>query len=267
MRSLKRDKAKRKTGKRMEGMVDAAGRRVVDGIIQDAAAASQHRFERKTPPPQKKRTKPRRNPETPTPLKENIEMKMTVDIKPAEGPVGAAAPAVEQTAPAPQRTETETRNEVATTPKKKAPAEAQTSRAVPQTGSDAFSKGVQVGVRIANGELMQIEITPEMVGKTLILERGEVFWVDGSGSDVPACAKKKHHRRNAAFSDAIVAFLNELKGEEVPVSMIADHMVENGFYKPRSARGGVSKRLEQLAEEGHVLYRKGPGEHVARIES
>ena len=49
--------------------------------------------------------------------------------------------------------------------------------------------------------------------------------------------------------------------------MIADHMVENGFYKPRSARGGVSKRLEQLAEEGHVLYRKGPGEHVARIVS
>lgn len=267
MMSLKRHKAKQKSRKRMTGIVDTVGKRVVDGIIQDAVAPAQHRFERKTPPPQARRTKPRRTPATPAPSKENTEMKMTADIKPAEGPVAAVAPAVEQATPVQQKTETATRDEVATAPKKKVPAAAQTSHAVPQPGSDAFIKGVQVGIRIANGELMQIEITPDMVGKTLILERGEVFWLDGSGSVAPAPAKKKERRRNAAFSDAIVAFLDELKGEEVPVSMIADHMVENGFYKPRSARGGVSKRLEQLAEEGRVLYRKGPGEHVAKVVS
>lgn len=265
MMSLKRHKAKQKSRKRMTGVVDAVGKRVVDGIIQDAAEASQHRFERKTPPPQARRTKPRRTPAPLAPSKEKTEMKMTADIKPAEGPVAAVAPAVEQAASAPQKTETATLDEVATAPKK-VTAPDQTSLTVPQTGLDAFSKGVQVGIRIANGELMRIEITPDMVGKTLILERGEVFWVDGAA---PTCepVKKKIRRRNAAFSDAIIAFLEDLKGEEVPVSMIADHMVENGFYKPRSARVGVSKRLEQLAEEGRVLYRKGPGEHVAKVVS
>lgn len=190
-------------------------------------------------------------------------MKITSEIKPSEG---AVLPTVEQAEVTPQKTETATPNEVATAPKKKPLTAVQAPLADSHTGSDAFSRGIQVGIRIANGELMRIEITPDMVGKTLIMEQGEVLWIDGSTPDYEA-AKKKGRRRNAAFSDAIIAFLEDLREEEVPINMIADHMVESGFYKPRSARGGVSKRLKQLAEEGRVIYRTGPGEHVARIMS
>lgn len=46
----------------------------------------------------------------------------------------------------------------------------------------AVELGIRISLRVASGEMMKIEITEDMIGKTLILERGEVFWVDMGAS-------------------------------------------------------------------------------------
>lgn len=126
--------------------------------------------------------------------------------------------------------------------------------------------GIRLGLRIARGELTAIRITPEMVGKSLLLEPGaglQLYALDEP--ETSADAKKPAFRKNARISDAILAFLGELRGEEVPIGMIADHLVETGHYKPRSARPGVRARLELLEAEGRVRLRTGAGEPVATL--
>lgn len=54
-------------------------------------------------------------------------------------------------------------------------------------------------------------------------------------------------RRNGSFNDAIIFLLVDLKGEDVPVSLIVDHMIEKGHYKPNSARSSTLRRLKPVA--------------------
>lgn len=158
--------------------------------------------------------------------------------------------------PAPTRTRTRA-------PRAQGGQEAQTFGGLDQ-GSVEF--GIRLGLRIARGELTAIRITPDMVGKSLLLEPGTEFQLYAlSEPEMSPATKKPAFRKNARISDAILAFLGELRGEEVPIGMIADHLVETGHYKPRSARPGVRARLELLEAEGRVRLRTGAGEPVATL--
>lgn len=150
----------------------------------------------------------------------------------------------------------------------RAPRAPEVPAAEPKGGLDQGSVefGIRLGLRIARGELTAIRITPDMVGKTLLLEAGaglQLYALDEA--EAPSDAKKPAFRKNARISEAILAFLGELRGEEVPIGMIADHLVEAGHYKPRSARPGVRARLELLEAEGRVRLRTGAGEPVATL--
>jgi len=259
MSTLQAHKAGLKATKRRSTFIESAGQRVVDNITQaasgpkpqimkSAAPKTRAAAPRKTPRPDRTGTKPRT---------EKREMKMTKDITAATGPIVNGKPA-----------EMEIRKPVNIENGK--PADTASPKAVtavrasaPRLESDAIALGIRIGIRIANGEMVQVPITADMVGKTLIMERGETYWVDGTAPVRTPNAKKGRGRRNGGFNDAILSLLADLKGERVPVSMIADHMVERGFYKPKSAKPSVIRRLEQLSQEGRVSYRAGPGEPVA----
>lgn len=261
MSTLQSHKAKRKSRKRRSGFIEMAGQRVAAQISQEAQEAQEQK------PKTGKVTAKGSRKGAPKPVKHQIttittsgtetrDMKMTNDITPAEGPVTSApvTPALAETVKA------------AAKPSGKPKARkvgAADAPAGPRAESDAIALGIQIGMRIASGELMQVAITPDMVGKTLIMERGEIHWVNVAPQKVGTVAKKGGYRKNARFNDAIIALLDDLKGEEVPVSLIADHMIEKGFYKPRSARPGVCRRLAQLREEGRVVYRDDLAEPCA----
>lgn len=124
-------------------------------------------------------------------------------------------------------------------------------------------EAVRIGMMIALGELTALEITPEMVGQTLVFAQAPYL----IGASVLASAPEAPRviRRNVAFNDVILDFLRTFPGEDVPVSMIAEHMISRGHYKPKSARFGVRTRLEQLLEAGLITLTKGPGEPHARL--
>lgn len=182
-----------------------------------------------------------------TPKKETLKMQTQSATPPINMPVAASGSA-------PKRGQT------------RAPVTRRTSPTPVNTGLDtrSLSLGIQIGMGIEKGDLKQIPITADMVGGTLVVPAGETFLL---GSEAPKAGRKRiFHRKNGRFNDAILGFLGDLKGEEVPVSMIAEHMVEKGFYKPRSARQGVMRRLAQLAEEGKVAYRIDSRDPAASIK-
>lgn len=138
------------------------------------------------------------------------------------------------------------------------PAPAQVARTLPLD-----QEAVRIGMMIALGELTALEITPEMVGQTLVFTQAPYL----IGASVLASAPEAPRviRRNVAFNDVILDFLRTFPGEDVPVSMIAEHMISRGHYKPKSARFGVRTRLEQLLEAGLIKLTDGPGEPHAQL--
>lgn len=265
--ALRKHKATQKARKRRAGLMDQVGQRVADGIISDASAPKVTGSKPVVTTPRKRPAEtPKKAPAT-TPKTETREMKMTPVITPSEGPVTPAKPAQEAKTRPPKVVPAPVSRAETAAP---VPAAAPSPDATPRPVSEEIALGIRIGLRIASGELTRLEITPDMVGMTLITGPGETHWLDrpAAADAAPAPdwgAKKGRSRRNARFSDAILAFLGELSGEEVPISMIVEHMVEKGFYKARSARGGVARRLEQLAGDGLILYRTGPGEPCAKI--
>jgi len=258
MSTLQAHKAKRKSQKRRSSFIESAGQRVIEDLTQAASAPDPKRD--LTPKPRNAAPKkPRRRikPSTKT-EKDTREMNMMTSMTPDEGPITAPETPTLTGQIDPAIVEEATSGDL----KKLGEGAGETSPK-PRPGSDLIALGIQIGLKIASGELMQIPITADMVGKTLITERGETYWVDGAAPAALGDAKKRVVRRNGKFNDAILAFLEELKGDDVPVSLIAEHMVDLGFYKARSARASVVRRLERMAEEGVVSYRTGPGEPCA----
>jgi predicted RNA binding protein YcfA (HicA-like mRNA interferase family) len=123
---------------------------------------------------------------------------------------------------------------------------------------------VRIGMMIALGELISLEITPEMVGQTLVFAQAP--YLIGARIGAGQVRQPVTQRRNHAYNDTIIEFLRSFAGDDVPLSMIAEHMISKGHYKPRSARMGVKLRLEQLLEAGSITLSEGPGEPHARLK-
>lgn len=200
--------------------------------------------------------------------KELTEMNMIVEPEiatatrvpevPAAAPTARATPAPRVKAPSVGGT---TRTARAGSPKADP-----VSAPVPVTGSVPLDQeAVRIGMMIARGELTTLTITPEMVGQTLVFTRPPylIAALAETAEGVPAAPRII--RRNLAFNDAILDFLRGFAGEDVPLSMIAEHMVSKGHYRQRSARFGVRSRLDQLVEAGLVTLICGPGEPHARL--
>lgn len=129
---------------------------------------------------------------------------------------------------------------------------------------NAVEYGMQLGLRVASGELKLLRITPDMVGKILLFTQEPIVIGEVSAAAAPV-AKTGIIRRNVKYDEMILAFIKEMGGKEVPVSLIGEHMAGEGAYKPRSAQSGVRQRLERLAMDGRVLYRAAPGEPCASL--
>lgn len=274
MRSLKRHKAARKTKRRTPNPLDTAAKRVVEQFRAEASgqdpapAVAKDRAPPKPAPlmPPKAAADPQDHPE---PRTETAQMNMIADVTRAEpAPVKAPEPMKPSAAakPAAAKKPRPAIKGAATRPEP-APVAPPAPAEGLSVASDEVALGIRIGKRLASGELKQVEITPDMVGKTLILGAGEVYWLDADPEAAAPVAKRGGYRKNERFNVAILAFLEELKGEEVPVSMIADHMAEKGFYKTRSARQGVLRRLAQLRDDGRVTFLEGQGEPCATLPS
>lgn len=123
---------------------------------------------------------------------------------------------------------------------------------------------VRIGMMIARGELISLEITPEMVGQTLVFAQAP--YLIGTRIGAGQVRQPVTQRRNRAYNDTIIEFLRSFAGDDVPLSMIAEHMISKGHYKPKSAKMGVKLRLEQLLEAGSITVSEGPGEIHARLK-
>lgn len=131
-------------------------------------------------------------------------------------------------------------------------------------GTGPVEYGIQLGLRIASGELKLLKITPDMVGQSLLFAQDPIV-VGDLGAPAAPVAKSGVIRRNVKFDEMILAFIKEMGGRDVPLSLIGEHMVGEGVYKPRSAQSGVRQRIERLATEGRVGYRAAPGEPCASL--
>jgi len=139
-----------------------------------------------------------------------------------------------------------------------------TAPVLPERGATPLDQeAVRIGMMIARGELTTLVITPEMVGQTLVFT--QTPYLIGAPVETASAGAPQIIRRNLAFNDVILDFLRTFTGEDVPVSMISEHMVSKGHYKPKSARVGVRSRLEQLVEAGAITLSDGPGEIHARL--
>jgi predicted RNA binding protein YcfA (HicA-like mRNA interferase family) len=128
--------------------------------------------------------------------------------------------------------------------------------------------GIQLGLRIARGELTALVITADMVGQKLLFEQAPYVVGDistASGSE--ATAQAPSFRKNTGINDTIMELLNLYPGQEVTLAMIAQETVIREHYKNiDSARASLRKRLERLQDEGIILYRHKPGEPCAWLK-
>jgi len=121
----------------------------------------------------------------------------------------------------------------------------------------------RIGMMIGRGEMTAFVITPDMVGQTLVFAQAPYFVGAKPPSKVMQAAAPDQmisFRRNRDYNDTILELLGDLKGEEVPLSMIAEHMISKGQYQQRSAKGGALCRLRRLSEAGLVILAEGAGE-------
>jgi hypothetical protein len=128
--------------------------------------------------------------------------------------------------------------------------------------------GIQLGLRIARGELTPLVITAEMVGQTLLFEQAPYVIGDlSTGSISEDTVSAPSFRKNTGIDETIMELLNLYPGQEVTLSMIAQETVIREQYKNiGSARASLRKRLERLQAEGIILYRHKPGEPCAWLK-
>lgn len=132
----------------------------------------------------------------------------------------------------------------------------------------AIEYGIQLGLRLARGELTPLVITAEMVGQTLLFEKapyliGQALTLADPGQTVTGPS----YRKNSVIDDTIMELLNLYPGQEVTLGMIAEETVTREQYKNiDSARASLRKRLERLDKEGIIIYRNKPGEPHARLK-
>jgi len=202
--------------------------------------------------------------------KELTEMKMIAQAEIAAATLvpevpAAAAPAGPRAKPAP-RVKAREAGSATRTPRVVGLKTAPVAAPVPVAGSILLDQeAVRIGMMIARGELTTLVITREMVGQTLVFTQAPYLVAAAAESGAATPAAPRIIRRNLAFNDAILDFLRAFPGEAVPLSVIAEHMVSRGHYKPKSAKIGVRARLEQLVEDGSITRVDGPGEPHARL--
>lgn len=139
---------------------------------------------------------------------------------------------------------------------------------VPPFGVMLDQRAVEIGMRLALGELTRLVITAEMVGQTLLFEQAPfLIGTVPAPSEFSGHLKKPAYRKNNGIHETVMELINLYPGQEVTLIMIAEETVARGQYKNvDSARASLRKRLEALEAEGVAIYRRGPGEPSVRLK-
>jgi len=123
---------------------------------------------------------------------------------------------------------------------------------------------LNMALRIANGEMQKIVVTPEMVGQTIYVESA-IILSDDQPSAAPAPAQRAA-RHTTPFEDRILDLLAEFSPDGLELSDMVDLLMEErGFKNQNSARTSIRRRLKALIARAMITETPKGDSAVYRI--